>query len=118
MADLDIPQRQTRPAIRGYARDARGAIPLDEAQELTLLLQDGVDLYALPVTAVDPEENTAIIDGEESPINWEAPIGAGMSDNLADFKGKLKAEFSDGVQYIPQSGFITVTVSENVQEAA
>jgi hypothetical protein len=121
MADLTIPQRQTYPTIRGHVSDHVGLLPLDQADEITLLLEAGADLFALPVTVIDPPE-TFDLGGESVEANWEASIGAGATDDENIFRSKLKIVWDATatpplVQYAPQIGFIEIEVAENVVES-
>lgn len=117
MADLTIPKGQTYPHIRGYVADEVGALPLDDADTLELVLENSTnDTLSLDVTA---EDDTMIVNGTELPVNFQADYSAtDLSDDETDWQAKLKITWSAGlIQYAPKDGFITITITENVTEA-
>jgi hypothetical protein len=119
-----MPQRQTYPHIRGSASDEVDLLPLEDADDLELQLEivDG-DLFVLPAVALNPTE-TFILDDVEYQANFEAPIGAsGLSTDVTELRGKLKVTWDASatpplVQFVPQVGFITVSITENIQSDA
>jgi hypothetical protein len=126
MPDLQIPQRQTYPAIRFSVRDEVGLLDLTAAETVDLLLEDSVNpgthLVTLPVTALDPPENFIGPDGVTHQANGEAPLG-GAGPAVAtkiSYRAKVKIVWSSGPpllqQYAPQVGFLDIEVVENVAE--
>lgn len=128
MADLEMPQRQTYPSIRGRVSDENGdPLPLATADELTLLLEvEGGDLFELPAVSLDPDDpgSAFTLNGVVIGANFEAPIGAsGLSTDVVDLRGKLEIVWDalttpPATQYAPQQGFISVSITENVQPGA
>lgn len=129
MPDLEIPKGQTYPAILGRATDQRGPLPLIDADEIELILNEsagGTGLSA-PVTGLDPNAPgapTFMLDGELVTANWQADIPVSLSDEETAWdKGKMKIVWDAAatpplVQFVPQTGWITITVGPNVQEPA
>lgn len=125
MADLSMPQRQTYPSIRGSVSDQVGLLDLQLADELTLIMEPvaGGPGFELPATALDIEDiNNVFLDenGNEVIANFDAAIDAGLSDDMDSLRGKLKIVWDTGaglIQYAPQSGFVTIDITENVVEA-
>lgn len=124
MPDLQIPQRQTYPSIRGEARDEDGLLPLETAEDLDLILNgpNGTPVVILPVVAIDPVE-TFEVDGVTYSANWEAPL-AGASAAVANailYKAKLKITWDSSpallVQFAPQVGFMEIEIVANLVEA-
>lgn len=123
MPDLQIPQRQTYPAIRGQARDEVGLLPLDTALDLDLILNGpgGTPVVLLPAVAVDPPQ-AFLVDGTSYLANWEAPL-IGASAAVATkvlYRAKLKITWSTSplaVQFAPQVGFMEIEIVENLVEA-
>lgn len=123
MPDLQIPQRQTYPAIRGQARDEVGLLPLDTALDLDLILNGpgGTPVVLLPAVAVDPPQ-AFLVDGASYMANWEAPL-IGASAAVATkvlYRAKLKITWSTSplaVQFAPQVGFMEIEIVENLVEA-
>lgn len=121
-AVLSIPARQTFPTIRGHVSDEEGILDLTTADELSLIIDDSATgVYELPVTAIDPPESV-MVNNQAVLMNWEASIGAGATDDVTpEFKGKLKIVWDasatpPAIQYCPQTGFIKIEVTVNVQE--
>lgn len=123
MADLQIPQRQTYPAIRGSVSDEEGLLPLDTAIDLDLVLNGpgGTPVVILPVVAIDPPE-AFTLDGQSIMANWEAPL-AGASAAVATqilYRAKLKITWQTSpllVQFAPQVDFMDIEIVENLVEA-
>lgn len=124
MPDLQIPQRQTYPAIRGSAADADGLLPLPTAESVNLILNGpgGVPVVILPCTVIDPPE-TFDVDGVSYMANWEAPL-AGASSAVATeilYLAKLKITWDSAPvllqQFAPQVGFIQIEIVENLVES-
>jgi hypothetical protein len=123
MPDLQIPQRQTYPAIRGLVRDEQGLLPLATADDIFLLLEGpgGTPLISLPVNALSPTE-TFFVDGVSFQANWEAPlVGATTAVATARlYKAKLKIIWQAVPllqQYAPQVDFIDIEIVTNVAES-
>jgi hypothetical protein len=124
MADLQIPQRQTFPAIRGSVSDEDGVLDLTTAESVDLILNGpgGTPIVELPVVVLDPPESFEI-DGVTYSANWEAPL-AGASAAVATevlYRGKLKIVWDSAPallqQYAPQVGFFEIEIVENLDEA-
>lgn len=125
MPDLQIPQRQTYPAIRGSVSDQEGLLPTATAEDITLILNDTTrtTIVLLPAVAIDPPEEFLDADGNAQMANWEAPI-AGATAAVATeilYDAKLKMVWATGppllVQFAPQVGFMQIEVVENLVEA-
>lgn len=124
MADLFIPQRQTYPAIRGSASGENGLLPLESAEDLTLIMNGpgGTPIVLLPALAIDPPE-TFELDGVTFQANWEAPL-AGATAAVANeivYRAKLKIIWDSSPtllqQFAPQVGFMGIEIVENLVEA-
>jgi hypothetical protein len=126
MADLQIPQRQTYPAIRFGVSDEVGLLDLTAAETVDLLLESadnpGTHLVTLPVTPLEPPQNFIGPDGTTHQANGEAPLGGASAAvaNVINYRAKVKIVWSTGppllVQYAPQTGFLDIEVVENVAE--
>jgi hypothetical protein len=124
MPDLQIPQRQTYPAIRGSVSDEVGLLPLITAETITLILNGpgGTPIVLLPAVALSPTQ-TFMVDGVSHEANWEAPL-AGATVAVATqviYKAKLKVVWDSSPsllqQFAPQVGFMTIEIVENLVEA-
>jgi hypothetical protein len=123
MADLQIPQRQTFPAIRGSVADEDGLLDLGAAEDIDLILNGpgGTPIVILPVVVLDPPESFEV-DGTTYQANWEAPL-AGATTAVATevlYRGKLKIRWDTTpslVQFAPQVDFFEIEIVENVVEA-
>lgn len=124
MPDLQIPQRQTFPAIRGSASDTIGLLPLATAESIDLVLNGpgGTPVVILPVVAITPPEEFEL-DGVPVMANWEAPL-AGATAAVATmvlYRAKLKITWDSTPallqQFVPQVGFVEIEIVENVVEA-
>lgn len=123
MPDLQIPQRQTFPAIRGSVSDEVGLLPLATAETINLILNGpgGTPIVSLPCVAIDPPEEF-LVDGVSVLANWEAPL-AGATTAVATqilYRAKLKIIWDSTPtllqQFAPQTGFIEIEIVENVVE--
>jgi hypothetical protein len=123
MPDLQIPQRQTYPAIRGAVSDEQGLLPLATAQSIDLVLNGpgGTPVVHLPVVALDPPQQFMVA-GTTFMANWEAPL-VGATTAVATevlYRGKLKITWQTVPlmqQFAPQVDFIEIEIVENVVEA-
>jgi hypothetical protein len=124
MPDLQIPQRQTFPAIRGSASDEQGLLPLATAESINLILNGpgGTPIVVLPCTVIDPTEPFEV-DGVTIPANWEAPL-AGATVAVATkvlYRAKLKITWDSAPvllqQFVPQVRFMEIEIVDNVVEA-
>lgn len=123
MPDLQIPQRQTFPAIRGSASDEVGLLPLDTAITIDLVLNGpgGTPIVVLPCVPIEPPE-TFTVDGTSFLANWEAPLGSAGAAVATEvlYRAKLKIVWQTSpllVQYAPQVDFMEIEIVENVVEA-
>lgn len=124
MPDLQIPQRQTYPAIRGSATDEQGLIPIETAETLTLILNGpgGTPIVLLPVTAIDPPEEFTV-GGVTFLANWEAPLAgattAVATEIIYDAKLKIIWQATPDLlqQFVPQVGTKEIEVVANLVEA-
>jgi len=123
MPDLQIPQRQTFPAIRGSVGDEVGPLPLDTAISVDLILNGpgGTPVVILPCNVLNPTEEFTI-DGVVHEANWEAPL-AGAEVAVATevlYNAKLKITWMTTPdllqQFAPQVGFIEIEIVENLVE--
>jgi hypothetical protein len=123
MPDLQIPQRQTYPAIRGNVSNENGLLPLGTAEDISLLLNGpgGTPIVLLPVVVLSPTE-TFVIDGVEFEANWEAPL-AGAEVAVANeilYLAKLKIIWQSAPdllqQFAPQVGFAEIEIVKNLVE--
>lgn len=125
MPDLQIPQRQTYPAIRGSAADQVGLLPLMTAETITLILNGpgGTPIVLLPVVAVEPPESFLDVNGVTHLANWEAPLDNATAAvaNEVIYNAKLKIVWQTSPtllqQFAPQLGFMTIEVVQNLVEA-
>lgn len=124
MPDLQIPQRQTYPAIRGSVSDEVGLLPLATAEAIDLILNGpgGTPIVVLPAVAIDPPEEFTL-DGLTIQANWEAPL-AGAGSAVATeilYRAKLKITWDSTpallVQFAPQVDFMEIEIVENVVES-
>jgi hypothetical protein len=124
MPDLQIPQRQTFPAIRGSVSDEDGLLDLPTAESVDLILNGpgGTPIVELPCVVLDPPESFEV-DGVTFQANWEAPL-AGATTAVATevlYRGKLKIIWDSAPsllqQFAPQVGFFEIEIVENVDEA-
>jgi hypothetical protein len=124
MADLQIPQRQTFPAIRGSVSDEVGLIDLSTALTISLILNGpgGTPVVLLPAVALDPTEPFTV-NGVTYEANWEAPL-AGATSAVANeilYSAKLKIVWQTSPtllqQFAPQVGFMQIEIVKNVVEA-
>jgi hypothetical protein len=124
MPDLQIPQRQTFPAIRGSVRDADDLLPLITAETITLILNGpgGTPVVLLPCVVLNPPQEFEL-EGVPFMANWEAPL-AGASAAVATqilYRAKLKIIWDTSPsllqQFAPQVGFMQIEIVENLVEA-
>lgn len=123
MPDLQIPQRQTFPAIRGSVSDEAGVMDLSSAT-LTLILNGpaGSPIILLPAEDITPFE-TFELNGQTFQANFEAPLlGADTAVATAIvYQAKLKMVWDAGPpvaqQFAPQVGFMEIEIVENLVEA-
>ena len=125
MPDLQIPARQTYPAIRGSVSDEVGLLDLTTADQIDLILNGpgGTPIVILPCAAVDPPEAFLDAVGVQHMANWEAPL-AGADTAVATsvlYDGKLKITWQTTpdmlVQFAPQVEFMSIEVVTNLVEA-
>lgn len=123
MPDLQIPQRQTFPAIRGSVADEAGLLPLITAESVDLILNGpgGTPIVILPCVVLDPPQDFEI-DGVVQQANWEAPlVGASAAVATARlYSAKLKITWDSSPlmqQFAPQVGFIEIEIVTNLVES-
>jgi len=103
----------THPDLRGYAQDETGALTIEEADELELILTSERAVITGEVTVIDPPEDP---DGSEGgPFNWRYVIGADDFELAGAYVPSLRIVWDDASdpprqQTIPNAGLPVVLV--------
>lgn len=109
MADLTIKSGNTWPPLRGRAADDDGALPLADAEEITLYLKSDTTLITGTVEVIDPPDS----DG----FNWRYVWADGDTDEPGDYVGEIKILWDssttpDEIETVPNQDNVTVTIEE------